>query len=417
MTIVEAHLPFAGDTAPQAVARADSRGKSVVVVASLTWSLVCFRLDLLKAMVAAGHKVVAFAPDHDPGAIATLREIGVGFVQIPMARTGTNPLTDLRTVLALYRELRRISPDTVLSYTMKPIVYGSLAARLAGVPERFALFTGFGFLFGGRTGGWRVTAIRRLSIALHRLALVGVKAAFAYNDADAQDIRRHTMVGDGTPLVMLDGSGVDLDRFTAQPPPAGPPTFLLVARLLRDKGVCEFAAAARVLKRTFPHARFQLLGPFDPSPLVIAKSELDGWVEEGIVEYLGETRDVRPYLTASTVFVLPSYYREGIPRSALEALAAGRAIITADTPGCRETVREGENGFLVPARDAEALAVRMEAFLRDETLAARMGARSRRLAEERFDVHKVNAGLMQALGLNRQLDDATIPPRTDRGTA
>jgi glycosyltransferase involved in cell wall biosynthesis len=382
---------------------AAKRKKRVVVVASLTRSLVIFRIDLLKAMVAAGHEVFALAPDRDEPAIAELNGIGVGFQQIPMTRTGTNPFADLETLWVLFRHMRRLSPDLVLAYTMKPIIYGGLAARLAGVRHRFALFTGFGFLFGENSQGFRVAAIRRLSIWLYRASLVGTKAAFAYNNADIADIRRHDMVSRDTPLIMLAGSGVDLERFASHHPRPGPPVFLLVARLLREKGIAEFAAAARILKRDFPHARFQILGPFDPSPLVIPRAELESWVDEGIVEYLGETRDVVPFLAQSSVFVLPSYYREGIPRSALEAIAAGRPIITTSAPGCRETVVDGENGFCIPPRNVDALAKAMRAFLEDDTLAARMGPNSRKLAEKRFDVHQVNRTLLSALGLQPAL--------------
>lgn len=385
------HPPSATDNA--------TRRKRIVVVASLTRSLVNFRIELLKAMVAAGHDVITLAPDADEQAIARLQEIGVAFRQIPMARAGTNPLADLRTLKALYRLMRRLAPDIVLAYTMKPIIYGGLAARLAGVPRRFALFTGFGFIFSGSMTGLRAAVLRRLSIGLYRSALVGCEAVFAYNDADASDIRRHGMVSATTPVIMVPGSGVDLTLFAASRPPSGPPVFLLIARLLREKGIAEFAAAARVLKTRYRSARFQILGPFDPSPLSISKAEMEEWTREGAVEYLGETHDVGPYLTASTVFVLPSYYREGIPRSALEALSTGRPIITTNAPGCQETVIDGENGFRVEPRDVDALASAQRAFLEDENLAAKMGANSRKLAEERFDVHKVNHTLLEAMGI------------------
>ncbi len=385
------HPPSAADNA--------MRRKRIVVVASLTRSLVNFRIELLKAMVAAGHDVIALAPDADEQAIAKLQEIGVAFRQIPMARAGTNPLADLRTLKALYGLMSRLAPDIVLAYTMKPIIYGGLAARLAGVPRRFALFTGFGFIFSGSMTGLRAAVLRRLSIGLYRSALVGCEAVFAYNDADASDIRRHGMVSAATPVIMVSGSGVDLTLFAASRPPSGPPVFLLIARLLREKGIAEFAAAARMLKTRYRTARFQILGPFDPSPLSISKAEMDEWTREGAVEYLGETHDVGPYLTASTVFVLPSYYREGIPRSALEALSTGRPIITTNAPGCQETVIDGENGFRVEPRDVDALASAQRAFLEDEDLAVRMGANSRKLAEERFDVHKVNHTLLEAMGI------------------
>jgi glycosyltransferase involved in cell wall biosynthesis len=373
--------------------------KRVIVVASLTRSLVIFRLELLRAMVAAGHEVTALAPDDDAETIAALELIGVGFRRIPMARTGINPFADLVTLQAIYGHMRNLAPDISLAYTMKPIIYGSLAARLAGVRQRFALCTGLGHIFGEDVRGPRGLAIRRLSIWLYRSALVGSAATFVYNDADADEIRRHAMVGAKTPIIPVAGTGVDLDRYAASAPPVGPPVFLLVARLLREKGVAEFAAAASMLKPRFPDARFQILGPFDTRHFSLTPAEMACWTRDGTVEYLGETSDVRPYLAASTVFVLPSYYREGIPRSALEAMATGRPIITTDAPGCRETVVDGENGFRIPPRNANALAAAMRAFLEDESLAPRMGARSRELAEERFDIHAVNRMLLAALGL------------------
>lgn len=371
----------------------------IVVIASLTRSLVIFRLELLKAMVAAGHRVTALAPDDDADAARTLAGIGVSFRRIPMARTGTNPIADLRTMASLYRTMRSLSPDILFAYTMKPIIYGGLAARLAGVRRRFAMFTGFGYMFGSEGETVSGSALRWLSVQLYRRALVGASAAFFYNDADGEDIRRHAMLGTGTPMIAISGSGVDLDLYERQPIPPGPPVFLLVARLLREKGILEFAEAARALKTRYPQARFQILGPFYESPLAIGRSDLQRLQTDGAVEYLGETSDVRPYLSASTVFVLPSYYREGIPRSALEALATGRAIVTTDAPGCRETVIDGQNGVLVPPRDAGALAAAMARFLEDPALAVTMGTRSRRLAEERFDVHAINRALLGALEL------------------
>ncbi|BDA82966.1 glycosyl transferase [Aureimonas sp. SA4125] len=380
--------------------RLDGAGpQRIVVVASLTRSLVNFRYALLEAMVAAGHEVTAVAPDEDSEAIAALNRIGVTFRRIPMARTGTDPLADIRTLAALYRLMRGIRPDIVLTYTMKPIIYGGLAARLSGVGRRFSMFTGFGYMFGGERRGLRLAALRRLSIWLYRRALAGTEAAFVYNENDAAEIRRHALIGKRTALVSVPGSGVDLDHHAQTALPAGPFVFLLVARLLREKGIAEFAAAARLLKPQFPQTRFQILGPFDPNPAALSQAEVAQWTADSGVEYLGETTDVRPYLSASTVFVLPSYYREGIPRSALEALATGRPIITTDMPGCRETVIDGENGFRIAPRSAADLANAMRAFLDDERLAPRMAVRSRTLAMERFDVRAVNAILLESLGL------------------
>jgi glycosyltransferase involved in cell wall biosynthesis len=181
--------------------------------------------------------------------------------------------------------------------------------------------------------------------------------------------------------------------------PAGDPVFLMIARLLRQKGVFEFIEAARSLRLQYPKARFRILGPFDPSPLAIPRKEVDRWAADGVVDYLGETLDVRPYLAACTVFVLPSYYREGIPRSIMEAMATGRAIITADTPGCRDTVVENENGFVVPPRDPGRLAAAMKRFIDEPALAKRMGRRSAEIAHDRFDTRAVNRLLLREMVL------------------
>ncbi len=373
--------------------------RRVAVVASLTRSLTNFRLQLLQAMVGAGHEVIAFAPERDAEVERTLQTIGVRFVVVPMARTGINPLADLRTLFALWRHFRRLKPDIVLPYTMKPIIYGCLAGRLAGVAHRFALVTGLGYVFGDAEPTARLTLLRQLSIRLYRLALAGVERVFVYNDADAEELRRHRMIGEPSRIVPVPGTGIDLDHFAACDPPMQPVTFLLIARLLRDKGVVQFVEAARQLRARHPEIRAWLLGPFDANPAGISKSDVDGWVAEGAIDYLGETRDVRPFLAQCTVFVLPSFYREGIPRTILEAMATGRAIITTDMPGCRDTVIDGENGYIVRPRDHAGLAGAMEAFVVEPDLALRMGRRSRELARQRFDVHRVNRLLLGSMDL------------------
>lgn len=372
---------------------------TIAVVCSYTVSLVNFRYRLLAAMVENGHEVVAFGPEDDAPTIEALAAIGVRFVQIPMARAGLNPLEDLRTLAALYRELRRLSPDLILSYTMKPIVYGLIAARMAGVKRRHALVTGLGYVFSGDETNPRLPHTRRLATWLYRIALRGNGRVFVYNQADADDIRAGRMVSDTARIVAVPGSGVDLQRYAASEVPEGPPVFLIVARLLREKGAREFVEAAGLLRPRHPQTRFQILGPQDPGPLAIPRDEIDRWVAEGTVEYLGETADVRPYLAASTVFVLPSYYREGLPRSILEALATGRAVITADLPGCRDAIVEGENGLLVPPRDSAALAAAMQRFIDDPNLARTMGKRSLEFARQRFDVEAVNRLLLTEMDL------------------
>lgn len=376
----------------------DPGSRRIAVVAGYAPSLVNFRLELLKALVREGHTVEALAPEYDPAVVETLRSVGIRFVQIPMSRTGMNPLADIRTFLALLSYFAKSRCDVVLPYTMKPVIYAGLAARLAGVPNRFALMTGLGYIFSDENQSWRKSLVRQLSVLLYRLALSGTKRVFIYNEADAADVARYRMVRDQGLVLRVAGSGVDLDHFVASEPP-GAPVFLLVARLLREKGIVEFAKAARLLKQRHPDATFRLLGPFDDNPSGLSRNDVEEWAKDGSIEYLGETRDVRPHLKGCSVFVLPSFYREGIPRSILEAMATGRAIITTNLPGCRDTVVEGENGVLVPPRDWEALASAMETFITRSDLARTMGQRSRQLAAERFDVRNVNRFLLASMNL------------------
>lgn len=372
----------------------------VLVIASFAPSLVNFRGALLGAMVAARHNVIACAPDDDPDTEAALSAIGVGYRRIPMQRAGMNPLADLRTATALVRLMIEERPDLVLAYTQKPIIYGGLATRLAGRRARFAaMMTGLGYI--GIADGARLRrAVRRLVAAAFRFAVGRAHPIIVFNRDDAGDLRRHGMVSPGQAIIQVPGSGVDIERFAPSPLPPGPPVFLMIARLLRDKGVAQYAAAARIVRDAHPHARFVLVGPFDPNPSGISRADLAAWVAHGAIEYHGATADVRPHLAAASVFVLPSF-REGLPRAVLEAMATGRPIVTTDAPGCRETVIPGDNGFLVPVGSVAPLAEAMTAFINDPTLAQRMGGRSRELATERFSVDRVNARLLDLLDLDR----------------
>lgn len=373
--------------------------KRIAIVASYAPSLTNFRFDLISEIVKAGHTIYAMAPEKDELVIEQLQSIGVQFIQIPMARAGLNPFADISTAFTLYRQFRRLKLDMVIPYTMKPIVYGGVAARLAGIRDRCFLVTGLGHVFSDDHVSTKKSLVRGVSVVLYKLAFAGAKVIFVYNDADETDIRKYRLFEHLSRVVPVPGSGVNLDRYPRVQVPAGPPTFLLIARLLRDKGIGDFVEAAKSVRREFPDARFQLLGHFDPNPTAISPTEVDQWVKEGAIEYLGHTRDVRPYLAQCTAFVLPSYYREGIPRSILEAMATGRAIITADTPGCRDTVADGANGFIIPPRDPNALASAMARLARDPALGSAMGQKSHEIAEKRFDVHAVNRLLLNSMSL------------------
>lgn len=368
----------------------------VMVIGGLADSLINFRGSLLRHLVADGHSVTACAPDASPALQAKLAALGVGYRHVPIQRAGMNPLRDVATVRALVAIYRDVQPDLVLSYTIKPVIYGSLAARIARVPRVCSMVTGLGYSFG--TATWKQRALNPIVRGLFRAALSKNEVVFFQNPDDmALFVERR--LATTRQAVLVNGSGVDLKHYDVAPLPNGNPSFLLITRLLWEKGVGEYVEAARRLKATWPNASFRLLGPLDPNPTAISRAQLDAWCAEGIVDYLGATSDVRPAMAAASVFVLPSAYREGTPRTVLEAMAMGRPIITTDAPGCRETVVRGENGVLVPTNDAGALAAAMERFLRDPALVPAMGARSREIAEAKYDVHLVNGVMVKAMGL------------------
>jgi glycosyltransferase involved in cell wall biosynthesis len=378
----------------------------IVVVASLAYSLVNFRGRLLQAMVVAGHEVVACAPDEDAEIERQLGLIGVAYFRMPMARAGLNPFADFATLLWLIRFFRRERPEIVLAYTQKPIIYGGIASRLSGQGLFFAMVSGLGHVFGDK--GSRAMQLLRAGVSVfYRWALMRAEAVFVFNGDDREEMLRHHIIRLDTRVIQVPGSGVDLAHYTQVPVPTKQLVFLMIARLLRSKGLDEYVAAARIVRAVCPDASFRLLGPIDPSPAGVGQAEIAAWAREGTIEYLGETRDVRPHLAAASVFVLPSWYREGLPRTILESMAAGRAVITTDTPGCREPIDEGSNGYIVPPRDAPALAQAMLQFVENPLLVAEMGDAARRTAEERFAVERVNAILLDAMGIMLPTDVST----------
>jgi glycosyltransferase involved in cell wall biosynthesis len=341
--------------------------------------------------------VTALAPPETDGVPARLAELGISFEPIMLRRLGLDPIGDLRSTLSMVRALRRIRPDVVFTYTVKPVIFGTLAATLAGIRRRYAMITGLGYPFGNETAKqrWVGRAVRWL----YRLALPRNEVLFFQNPDDQAELVRARIV-EAERTVRVNGSGVDLDRFQLQPPVTEPVRFLLMSRLIREKGLAVFAQAASRLRERFPAAEFLILGSFDPGPAGIPPEEIQTWASKGWVRYLGKTEDVRPYIAEASVVVLPSY-REGTPHSVLEGMAMGRPVITTNAPGCRETVREGENGYLVPVRDPEALAQAMARFLEAPDRIVEMGHRSRAYAEENFDVRAVNAAMLSAMQLHR----------------
>jgi glycosyltransferase involved in cell wall biosynthesis len=354
-----------------------------------------FRKSFITALVREGYAVTVAAPDFDPTVANKLRELGVCFHRIPFKRAGMNPFGNVLSLFRMYRFMRDTRPEIFLGITIKPSTLGVIAAKMAGVPNRFALVSGLGYAF-TKGGGIKRRIANLAARSIYKLAFRFVTTAIFENDDDKALFVESRLVKRSR-AARVNGSGVDLIRFSRAPFPAFPFTFLMIGRLLEDKGVREYAAAARIVKRMHFDARFLLIGGKDQNPTAVTEAELQGWMKEGIVEYGGTLSDVRPAIAQCHAFVLPSY-REGLPTAVLEAMGMGRPIITTNVPGCRETVEWGSNGLLVPARDAGALAAaELELMKFSETELLAYGAKSRSLAEQKFEDNIVIGQLLAVL--------------------
>lgn len=373
--------------------------KTIAVIGNQAFSLVNFRGRLICDLVGSGMRVLALAPDFSEETRAAVIASGAVPVEYHLSRVGMNPLRDAADFFYLVRLLRRLQPDVVLSYSIKPVIYGMLAAWLAGVPRRFAMIEGLGFVFTDSVyrAVFQRRLLRGLVSLLYRISLAMADGVFFLNQDDIEEFVQRKLVC-AQKVCRINGTGVDLDEWRSAPPVLEPVCFLLAARLLREKGILEFVEAARRIKKIHPYVRFVLLGGLDQNPGGFSRAEAEGWVREGVIEWPGHV-DIKPWLARASVFVLPSYYREGLPRSTQEAMAMARPVITTDAPGCRETVVDGENGFLVPIRDVGALVEKMLKFIENRELITKMGKKSRELAEARFDVRKINADIMRVMNI------------------
>jgi len=366
----------------------------IIVIGSYTPSLINFRGPLLEAMVRKSHIVFACAPSASKEIKDKLEEMGVVYLDISIDRTGMNPIHDIKTIIKIIRLLKRIRPDFVLNYTIKPILYGTIGAKLCGIHNIYSMITGAGYLF--TEGGLVKRILNRAIRFLYKFSLRFNKKVFIQNPDDlALYTQLHLLKNQQA--VLINGSGVSVEHYYPAPLPSDT-SFLLIARLLYDKGIAEYVAAARLVKKKHPEITFKLVGWIDTHPNAIKETEFQNWIKEGIIEYLGRLEDVRPAIASASVYVLPSY-REGTPRTVLEAMAMARPIITTDAPGCRETVIEGLNGFLVPVKNVMALVKAMEKFINDNSLIKKMGQESRKIAMEKYDVKKVNEVILETMGL------------------
>lgn len=375
----------------------------IVVLGTQPEWLSGLRGPMLRDFVARGYRVTAIGAEEMADVRAALESWGVAFEVVPLRRAGLNPVRDLGSCWALWRTLRRLRPDLILAYTLKPVVYGMPVAWLAGVKRRFAMITGRGYSFlEGPELSRRIS--RTLATLLYRFSLCFADGVLFHNEDDRAFFLEQRMIQPSTATRRIWGSGIDLDTHAPAPLPPitaeAPIRFLMVGRLIRDKGVNEFADAARILRDEGHAAQFRLVGPTDPSPNAVPPELIADWAASGTIDYVGPVDDVRPEIAASHVMVLPSY-SEGLPRSVLEGMAAGRPVITTLAPGCRDTVEEGQSGLLVPVRDSAALADAMRQLIERPEQVEQMGQRALERARSRFDVGSVNGDIADFLALTR----------------
>lgn len=379
--------------------------RHVAIIGNGAASLVNFRGTLIALLVRHGVRVSALAPDYDAVTRARVAALGADPIDFSLDRTGMRFARDARDIVGLWRLIQRLRPDCMLTYFVKPNIYGTMAGVLAGVPRRFAMIEGLGYVFteDGAAIGPRRHALQVITRIMYKRALAHVAKAVFLNTDDIAFFTTHGLV-DQRKIFNLGGIGVDLEWFRADPPASAPTTFILVARLLREKGIAEFLAAAAQVKRSHPETRFLLVGGSDPNPGGFPESEVRRAEAASIVTWLGAVDDVRPHIIRSSVFVLPSY-REGLPRSTQEAMAMSRPVITTDVPGCRDTVEPGVNGVMVPPRSSQALAEAMLWFVEHPDAVATMGAASRVIAERDFNVIDKDRKLYAMLTGNERIDE------------
>ncbi|CAB3865739.1 glycosyltransferase family 4 protein [Achromobacter anxifer] len=363
-----------------------SAGRRLLFVVNNPAFFMSHRVPVALAAQRAGYEV--HVATMDGPAVADIQALGMTHHAIPMTRSGKHPLQELGTLLALIRLFRRLRPDIVHLVTIKPVLYGGIAARLTRVPGMVAAISGLGFVF--LSNSLKMKLVRAVVARLYRLALGHPNSRVIFQNGSDRDLLKSLGAVRDAQVVMIRGAGVDLNEYRAQPEPPAPPVVVtMVARLLRDKGVQEFVQAARLLRERGLPVTMQLVGGVDAgNPASATQAEVDAWQREGCVLALGERSDVAALYAASHIAVLPSY-REGLPKSLIEAAACARAVVTTDVPGCRDAIEPGETGLLVPVRDAQALADAIARLAEDAALRQRMGAAGRTLAEREFNIERV----------------------------
>ena len=366
--------------------------KKIIIVAPISKSLINFRGDLIQEMKNKGYNVITASPALSEEYSNIFKQQKIVNIPVNFQRNKLNPLYDFFTLIRLFKIFWEQSPDVVLSYAIKPVIWSGLAAKFCKT-DFYALITGAGFVFYGAS--FKRKLLRNFVVFLYRFALKKSKGVI-FQNIDDLNLFVDKGIAPRSKTHLVNGSGVDIEKFNVATFPKGSINFLCVARLKGDKGLRQYAAAAKIVKNKFPTVIFNLVGPEETSPDAISLDEVSSWSD--YINYKGTTTDVRPLIKDAHVYIFPSYH-EGLPRSTLEAMSMGRAVITTDASGCKETVKNGNNGFIVPVASVDMLVEKMIWFIEHSEQIEPMGIESRRMVVEKFDVHKVNAKMLDIIVL------------------
>ena len=376
------------------------QNKKIVLIGTAASSVLGFRASLIKALLAQQYSVYAFVSEYTQDELDKVAALGAIPVTYQLKRGGLNPLIDIKATYELSKKIKQIAPALVFSYFAKPVIFGTLAANIARVPKIIGMLEGLGYTFTAQPKGLskKTQLIKSVQVLLYKLALPQLNKLIFLNSDDPKDLLDKYNIK-VKQVEILGGIGLDLEEYAYQPVEniKQPINFIFVGRLLKEKGIHDFVSAAKIVKDNYPDTQFTVLGAIDTSNLgALKQSELDELIDLQVVNYSGQVDNVKDWIVKADVFVLPSY-REGLPLSTQEAMAIGRAVITTDVPGCRETVVNGVNGFLVEKWNPQALAEKMTYFIENPEQVAIMGNKSYKIAQEKFDANEVNERLLSIL--------------------
>lgn len=373
--------------------------KHILIIASYGPSLINFRLNLIKKLISKGYKVSVASPKDrfSDNLQKELKDLGVNINIFSLSSVSLNFFKDFKTILKIFRIIQKSKPNIIISYTAKPVIYTGLVLKYFKKISYIPMITGLGYAFIHKES-IKHKIVKYIITKLYQISLKNSSKIIFQNKDDQSLFAELKIIKDQNISYVVNGSGVDLNTYPLSDLPSKP-VFLMISRLLVDKGVREYVEAAKVVRSRFSNARFQLAGSLDENPSGIMAKELQSWINEGYIEYLGEIKSVQSILRLCKYYVFPSY-REGTPRSTLEALSTGRPIITTDVPGCRETVVHEKNGLLIPARDIASLTNAMIRLLEEkEEVIQNMARESFLIAKNKFEINKVNDSLFNIMGL------------------